>query len=68
VFHPFVQADNSISRNYGGIGVGLSISKDIIRLMGGEIKVESTPGKGSKFSFELTFTTSELSDEPTNYK
>ena len=57
VFEPFAQADTSTTRKYGGTGLGLSITKSIIELMGGELKVESAPGIGSKFSFDLTFNT-----------
>lgn len=55
IFESFVQADNSISRKYGGNGLGLSISKKIIELQGGEIVVESEENKGSTFSFYLHF-------------
>ena len=49
VFMPFVQADNSLSRNYGGTGLGLSITRSLARLMGGDVTVQSTPGHGSRF-------------------
>ena len=55
IFDPFTQADSSTTRKYGGTGLGLSITKNIIELMGGELKVESAAGIGSKFSFDLTF-------------
>ncbi len=57
VFAPFSQADNSTTRKYGGTGLGLTITRDMIALMGGELKVESAPGEGSIFSFTLSFET-----------
>ena len=53
IFRPFEQEDMSISKNYGGTGLGMAITDQIVRLMGGEIVVESTPGKGSDFSVFL---------------
>jgi signal transduction histidine kinase/CheY-like chemotaxis protein len=57
VFDPFTQAESSTTRKYGGTGLGLPITKSIVELMGGQLMVESSPGIGSKFSFELTFET-----------
>nr|AGS52168.1 sensory box histidine kinase/response regulator [uncultured bacterium contig00049] len=62
VFEPFIQAESGTTRKFGGTGLGLSITKNIVEMMGGKIKVESAPGVGSKFSFDLTFDTIDISD------
>ena len=53
IFQPFMQGDSSINRKYGGTGLGLTITKQYIELMGGELKVESKEGVGSTFYYTL---------------
>ena len=55
IFDAFSQADSSITRKYGGTGLGLTISSRFIELMGGQLDLESEPGQGTTFFFELEF-------------
>ncbi|MFO0754266.1 MAG: response regulator [Thermodesulfovibrionales bacterium] len=55
VFEKFTQADSSITRRYGGTGLGLTVSQRLIGMMGGSIGIRSVPGRGSTFSFTVPF-------------
>ncbi len=62
IFDPFTQADNSITRRYGGTGLGLTISARLVAMMGGRIWVESEAGRGSVFHFTAKFETASAAD------
>ena len=56
IFNPFTQADNSITRKFGGTGLGLTIVQSLVEMMGGRVTVQSTLGSGSIFRFNVSFT------------
>ncbi len=65
IFENFSQAEADVARKYGGTGLGLSISKKLLQLMGSEIQLNSVPGKGSEFYFELRCTASSVQNAQT---
>ena len=64
LFKPFEQADKSVAKRFGGTGIGLAISQNLVNMMGGIITVNSTQGKGSIFHFDLVFPKAESTEPP----
>jgi len=65
VFDPFTQADASMTRKYGGTGLGMAIVRNTLDLMGSRLDIDSEPGKGTSIGFELTLKTTEKRPEMT---
>ena len=64
IFHPFIQDDEGLTRQFGGVGLGLSICKALIHEMGGELRLESAAGSGALFCFELPLAAAAVDEVP----
>jgi signal transduction histidine kinase len=64
IFEPFYQVDASSTRNFGGIGLGLALVKSLSRLINAELRVKSTPGRGSEFTLRLPYVVAPSLDVP----
>ena len=62
IFESFIQAESDTTRRFGGTGLGLTISKELVQLQNGKISVESKPGKGSTFRFEIPYQISDVDE------